>query len=375
VYCHRVTTQLQLINISISHHIISYNIIYYIISYHIISYHIISYHIIPYHISYIISYHILSYNIISYHILSCHVMSCHVMSCHVTSYIIHIISYVVTSRHIISCHVTSYHIMHIISCHVMSRYIISFISCHVIYHIISYVMWCHVMSRHTSYHMSCHVISYHAYHIMSYHNIIHIIYIRSYIRNVFRFKKNWAIKMYIDLHVKYPLFLTNSNEHWIFKTDFRKMLKYQISWKSVRWEPSYSIRTDGRKGITKLIVTFRNFPNAPKNVPRSLVTICKALSVLYSACRSFSVRNIEAREASAVCLHVQYVVGPILCGHRAEGQKAKHKKILLFTSTWTAIRVYDTGRRFSALQGMGFQPFLWQNAARRWITRGIPNLN
>ena len=49
--CHRVSTQLQLTNVS---YIVSYHIIYHIISYHIISYHIISYHIISYHI---ISYH------------------------------------------------------------------------------------------------------------------------------------------------------------------------------------------------------------------------------------------------------------------------------------------------------------------------------
>jgi hypothetical protein len=56
VYCHRVTTQLQLINIS----------------YHIISYHIISYHI-SYHI--IIS-HIVSYRTV-YHVMPCRVVSCH----------------------------------------------------------------------------------------------------------------------------------------------------------------------------------------------------------------------------------------------------------------------------------------------------------
>jgi len=50
-------------------------------------------------------------------------------------------------------------------------------------------------------------------------------------------------KIYIGRNVKYPLFLSDFNEIWILWTDFRKILKYQISWKSVKWEPSCFIRT------------------------------------------------------------------------------------------------------------------------------------
>ena len=36
------------------------------------------------------------------------------------------------------------------------------------------------------------------------------------------------LKMYIGLHVKYPLFLSDFNKILIFSTYFRKILKYQI---------------------------------------------------------------------------------------------------------------------------------------------------
>jgi len=52
--------------------------------------------------------------------------------------------------------------------------------------------------------------------------------------------------MYIGLHVKYPLLLHDFNGTLIFLTHFRKILKYQISLKSVYWEPSCTMRTDGR---------------------------------------------------------------------------------------------------------------------------------
>jgi hypothetical protein len=38
-----------------------------------------------------------------------------------------------------------------------------------------------------------------------------------------------------------------------------KIIKYKISWKSFRWEPSCSTRTDGQRYMTKLAVSSRNF--------------------------------------------------------------------------------------------------------------------
>ena len=75
--------------------------------------------------------------------------------------------------------------------------------------------------------------------------------------------------MYIGLHVKCPLFLSDFSETWYVSTEFRKLLKYQISWKSVPWEPSCSMRTDGRTDMTQLKVAFRNFClRAEKYVPK-----------------------------------------------------------------------------------------------------------
>ena len=77
------------------------------------------------------------------------------------------------------------------------------------------------------------------------------------------------MQMYIVRHVKHPLFLSEFYETLIFSTYFRKILKYQISWKSAQWEPSCSMWPDGqterRRDTAELIVVFRNILNAPEN--------------------------------------------------------------------------------------------------------------
>ena len=72
-------------------------------------------------------------------------------------------------------------------------------------------------------------------------------------------------KMYLCLHVQYPLILFDFNVTWIFQTYFLKILKYQISFKSVQWEQSCSMRTDGQTDKhDKANSRFRNFTHKPK---------------------------------------------------------------------------------------------------------------
>jgi len=73
-------------------------------------------------------------------------------------------------------------------------------------------------------------------------------------------------KKYTGLHVKCSLFTSNFYVILIFSASFRKILKYHISPKSFLWEPTSSLRTDRETGVSKLIVGFSDFANAPKHV-------------------------------------------------------------------------------------------------------------
>jgi len=67
-------------------------------------------------------------------------------------------------------------------------------------------------------------------------------------------------KMYIGLHVKYLLFLSDSNDTWIFSKEFRKI--------RIKFHENTSSRSRivlcGRTDMTKLLVAFCNFANTPK---------------------------------------------------------------------------------------------------------------
>ena len=76
--------------------------------------------------------------------------------------------------------------------------------------------------------------------------------------------------MYIRIHVKCPLFLSDFNDNLIFSVDFRKKkLKYEIPYKSVSRS---RVAPCGRKDMMQLIVAFRNFTNAPENNTKCIET-------------------------------------------------------------------------------------------------------
>ena len=67
------------------------------------------------------------------------------------------------------------------------------------------------------------------------------------------------MNVYIGLHVKCMLFLSDFNEMWIFVTDFQKILKYHIWWKSTQWGLSRSTLADRQSDMMVLIGTSCNF--------------------------------------------------------------------------------------------------------------------
>ena len=98
------------------------------------------------------------------------------------------------------------------------------------------------------------------------HKICVLIFSTTSVSNSSHSTKNWGRydkKIYVGVHVKYPLFLSDFSETWIFSTQCRKIPKYQISLKSIQWEPRCFMRTGGQAYTTKLIIALRNFANAP----------------------------------------------------------------------------------------------------------------
>jgi hypothetical protein len=81
----------------------------------------------------------------------------------------------------------------------------------------------------------------------------------------------------MGLHVKYRLILSDFNKTLTVFKEIRKILKYQISRKSVQWEPICCMRTERQTNMRKLIVAFRIFEKPPK-ITNNLVHQCDEAS-------------------------------------------------------------------------------------------------
>jgi len=62
--------------------------------------------------------------------------------------------------------------------------------------------------------------------------------------------------MYLGTHEKHPVFLSNFNQIFSFSTYFHRSPPYQISWKSMLWEPIWD--------TTKLREVLGNYANPRK---------------------------------------------------------------------------------------------------------------
>jgi hypothetical protein len=80
------------------------------------------------------------------------------------------------------------------------------------------------------------------------HKFCVLIFSTNFVWKISHSNKKWAIYdqkcILFIIWSTVPLLLSEFNANSIFSKDFRKILKYQISWKSVRWEPSCSMRTN-----------------------------------------------------------------------------------------------------------------------------------
>ena len=118
-------------------------------------------------------------------------------------------------------------------------------------------------------------------------NEIVLIFSTTFVGIISHSKKNWARnyhKLYRS-YVKYPLFLLDFNETWIFSTGFFKntQILNLMKIRSVRAE----FHAPGWTDMTKLTVAFRNFTDAPKNYCYCSKTLLLDLYTFLYCCTIF----------------------------------------------------------------------------------------
>jgi len=120
------------------------------------------------------------------------------------------------------------------------------------------------------------------------HEMCVLISSKNFVWNFSHFEKNSSRYCYKRLHLKCRLFLSDIDVSWIFSTDFKKKLKYQISWKSSR---SRDVPC-GRTGIHSLRSSVCYFPQPP--VTSFLVQMSP--SALHPRSHPISVFSFSVRE-------------------------------------------------------------------------------
>jgi hypothetical protein len=94
---------------------------------------------------------------------------------------------------------------------------------------------------------------------------------------------------------KLSLFLSDFNKIWIFSTDFRGSLKYQVSLKSVQWKRNCSMRTGRHDETTN--IRFSQFCERGTAV-KQLPTACNQVfwvsdSIPFGWCQNYCLTNIH----------------------------------------------------------------------------------
>ena len=78
--------------------------------------------------------------------------------------------------------------------------------------------------------------------------------------------------MYICLHIKYPSFLLDINETWIFLTDLKKNIQTS-NFMEIRFVGAKLSDADRKMDMMRLTVAFCNFVNTPKKCIHQTVII------------------------------------------------------------------------------------------------------
>jgi hypothetical protein len=140
------------------------------------------------------------------------------------------------------------------------------------------------------------------------HNMCVLVFSMTFLRNVSHSEKDSARcdhKCNIGLNLKYQIFFLDFDEIQIFSTDFRKILKYQISTKFLLWEPHYYMRADGRTdkiqtNKTRLIVPFAVLWKCLKCFVTFHDCVCQCLCVCIMQQNESMVTVISMTQMSAV---------------------------------------------------------------------------